>query len=235
MNTGKTVQFRTPGSVIAAYTARDCPAFAIWAGKQFLFKYDGSDIEAGAEYLSGVLELLQGSAGIYTLAVYEDGGSIKSNTPYDGSFNFRFLDESSDYKHGSTLIAQQNERLDRLEKMLIEQAAGAHDDDSGGLGQLGRILENPIVQQLVPVVLPKILGLLGLGDQVPAESAQHLAPVQKIAGIPETDRDRTLRESIEVLNRHVDIYDVLHWLAVLSSTNPVQFKMIVGAMEQFRK
>lgn len=235
MNTAKVVQFRSAGSVVNAYTARDCPKFAIWAGKQFLFKYDGTDIDEGAQYLAQCLELLQGSAGIYTLAVYEESGSIKSNTPYDGSFNFRFNDESSEYRHGSQLLQQQNERLDRLEKMLIEQAAGGHDDESDGLGQLGRILENPIVQQLVPVVLPKILGLLGLGDPAPIETGGHLAPVQKIAGIPESERDRILRDSIDVLNRHVDIYDVLHWLAVLSNTNPVQFKMIVAAMEQFRK
>lgn len=90
---GISVQFRDKDSVLTAYEDRGVPPFAIFQGKQFLFSFRGDNIDEGREYLQKILDMIDHSAAIYTLCVYEDlrdGEKIKNTTPHDGSFNFRF-------------------------------------------------------------------------------------------------------------------------------------------------
>jgi len=83
MLAGKSVQFQTANHVVDAYLLRDVPAFSIYQGKQLLIKYEGSDINEGASLLGNFLEMLQNSAAIYTLCVYEDfTGRINDKTAY---------------------------------------------------------------------------------------------------------------------------------------------------------
>ena len=87
------VQFFGADNVIKAAENRKCPAWAIFQGKQFLFKYEGSDLNESQDFLEKILENLQDSVSVYTIRFYEEAVKIKENTPYDGSFNFRMLEE----------------------------------------------------------------------------------------------------------------------------------------------
>jgi hypothetical protein len=83
MSTGKSVQFHTLENVLNAYQLRDVPAFAIYQGTQLMVKYEGTDIDEGSALLEQFLQMLQNSAAIYSLCVYEEfSGKINNKTAY---------------------------------------------------------------------------------------------------------------------------------------------------------
>jgi hypothetical protein len=88
MGASGSIQFRGRDNVIQAYNDRDVQVWSLWQGKQMLTK--GND----ADSLTAFINMLEQSesAAIYTVRVYEDiedVKKVKSNTPDDGSFNFR--------------------------------------------------------------------------------------------------------------------------------------------------
>src|SRR4029077_12155374 len=95
---GKSVQFRGIDTAVDAYKNQDVPKWGLFQGTQFLSKYEGSNIQEGAELLEAflrALDLRTADNCTYTLCVYDglpDGEKIRSNTKYDGSFNFRLVD-----------------------------------------------------------------------------------------------------------------------------------------------
>lgn len=127
------VQFRDLQSIVKAYQNRGVADWAIFQGKQFMFVYSGGDLDEGAAQLAEIVSALSQSAAIYTLCVYEDlqGSKIKSNTAYDGSFNFRLNEYDaqnsiSGYRGGventglSLAIEKLNSRIDALETVEDE-------------------------------------------------------------------------------------------------------------------
>lgn len=187
---GKSVQFTQQDHVIEAYTLRGVPMFAIFQGSQLLTKYEGSDIDEGAELLSQFLQMLSGSAAIYTLAVYEEiekGQRISIKTPYHGSFNFRFQD-TTNFQQVSGLgainsqlqkLSQEIEQLrrERLQDELDSVAMPEPDQAENALDKIAGILSHPLVEKFMPVILsalqpkqaipPAIAGDPGQVAQVP--------------------------------------------------------------------
>lgn len=148
------VQFRNIDSVLMAYRDRDVPAWAMFQGKQFLFSYSGSDIIEGEEYLRKILEMISESAAIYTICIYEDlpTGKIKSNTPHDGSFNFRL----NEYEPSQRMISgvSSNYALEKkvedlsnkLDMLLNEEEEPEQENNL--IGQINQIMEIPGVKEL---------------------------------------------------------------------------------------
>lgn len=217
----RSVQFRNPGDVLTAFESRNVADFSIWQGKQFMFKYEGGDIGEGSTTLQDLLNVLGQSAAIYTLRVYEDlnGAKIKSNTPDDGSFNFRLLDETAGMQHYNNNNGLQSE-VNAL-KLKIAELEEERDEEPGGdsLGALGEILQHPVVQQFMPEIIAYIKG----SPPVPA----------KIAGVP-TDPNQKIQEALFILNgADVNFSDHLYKLATIARTNPAQFKMLLGMLDNF--
>jgi hypothetical protein len=225
----KSVQFSTVDAVIAAYENREVPAFAIWCGKQFLFKYEDSDIEQGKETLLEMLQLLQSnhSAAIYTLSVYEDlKGKIKDNTNYDGSFNFRFQEHAIGYlpgMPGGTNAIQTELAALRLQvKKLQEENEGEEEENK--LGIVGEILQHPAVEPVVPVLIGRLVDLLF--PEEPAKTA-------RVAGInvSEVSDNDKVREAITRLSESVpDLPDLLMKLAMISVKKPSSFKFYMSTL-----
>lgn len=168
----KSVQFRRPALVIAAYKARNVAPFAVWCNKQFLFKYEGNDIDEGVSYLESFLKMLEDSksATTYTLCVYENppGGKINSNIPFDGSYNFRFQDEY--YRQDAMEIARTDNavvtELNRRMELLQQQISALHDyienkpdeePEAVGAAHLMKMIEPvlpQIAERLINIFLP---------------------------------------------------------------------------------
>lgn len=219
MASNMSVQFRSPQNVLDAYVNRQVAAWSIWHGKQFMFKYEGESVDEGAAHLAELLQVLQQSQGIYTLRVYEDlDGKIKSNTPDDGSFNFRFQDAVG-YMGGG----QNNELLSELRamKLEIEQLKSERDEEEpeNKLGVLGDALEVPGVAQALAGLVPQLVAKL-FGVSAP----------QALAGVPGAEI-KTLADALAVLQAADPEFEIhMIQLATLARENETKFKSVVSMM-----
>lgn len=229
----QSVQFRGVDTVLEAYQRREVAAWSIWQGKQYMFKYEGSDISEGANQLHEVLKMLSNATNaIYTLKVYEDlkkGAKIKSNTPDDGSFNFRLNMDTQEITMAQyTRTNNSNELLSRL--TAIEAKLQADDEEEeeepNRLGMIGHILEHPVLGQLAAGFLGKILAP---AQQVPALAAG------RIAGLPEATAQPTapdLSNAVAVLLQHdPKLAEHLGKLAALATNNPQSFQFLLQTLD----
>lgn len=224
------VQFKGLESVLAAYENRNVPAWSLWQGKQFMFKYEGTDIAEGAQILSDTLEMLaRSSNAIYTLKIYEEltGGKIKSNTADDGSFNFKLdidTQEISVQQYGS--IRQRNEVLERLEAIENRITEREQQDQeappANSLGMIGELLQLPAVQPLIQPLLSNILGKI-MGSKAPATGM----PAAAISGIEGglNDAISELQQADGNLPAH------LSKLAAIAKNDPATFKQLLLMLE----
>jgi hypothetical protein len=198
------VQFKGIDAVLEAFQNRDVPSWSLWQGKQFMFKCEGESMNDSLIQLDTILQTLaKSSNAIYTLKVYEDlgkGVKIKSNTPDDGSFNFKLNFDSQEIT-GSQYSALRNQsgieqRLGKIEELLIRQAEEEEEEEEeeprSSLGIIGEIVNDP---GLAPIVVPLISKLLGIGN---ISMPQQMQPVARIAGIDEDE----LTEAIRILKEH---------------------------------
>lgn len=176
----RSVQFSGLDKVVRAYQSGNVAPWAIFCNTQFLFKYDGKKLTEGVALLNRVLEevSLEGSPAVYTLKVYEDLGNakIKSNTPHDGSFNFRLHEArevgSNGYDPASRMIL---ERLNQMQvRMDALETGGGEEDARDTIGTIERVMEIPGVAQLIQGLVSGFVG-----------GARPTA----IAGVPGADTD----------------------------------------------
>lgn len=223
------VQFKGVNSVIDAYERRKVPAWSLWQGSQFMFKYEGDDMEQGGQELQSILEVLSDSTNaIYTLKVYEDlpGGKIKDKTPHDGSFNFRLNADNQEITNSQYgALRNQNailEKLESLEKRLNEKDEEEDDEPPSKLGLIGEILNDPGTSQ---IVLPLIMKAFGIGT-----TPSHPA-MRSINGIPDDDR-ATLNEAMQILKTaDPKLPEHLMKLAKLSKESPDSFKFLLQTLD----
>lgn len=222
------VHFKGIDNVLNAYEQRAVPAWSLWQGSQFLFKYEGNDISEGATALNEILDrLAQSSNAIYTLKVYEElqGGKIKDKTPHDGSFNFKLnLDSQEITTSQYGALRNQNailEKLERLEQRMNEREEEEEEEEpKSKLGLIGEILNDPGISQIVMPLVSKLLGINGANTPRPT-----------IAGIND-DEAATLKQAIEILKKSdPDLPAHLMKLAKLSQESPDSFKFLLNALE----
>lgn len=226
------VQFMGSAAVLKAMENRDCPKWAIFQGKQFLFKYEGEDMEESAAFLNEILSNLGHSAALYTIQFYEEASKIKANTAHDGSFNFKLADpevrqkERAEFqeRYGNTL----HSKIDRLlEKFEGEEEEETEEEKPKGLeGIISGFVEDP--QRLVSLVEASaaVFGMIRSAFNSPATAA----PAQ-LAGIP-GDQDR-IKKAIDLLTANdPQIVDHLEKLAAISQNKPATFQMLIGMLDK---
>lgn len=227
MQTGRSVQFNHIENVISAYELRAVAAFSIYQGKQLLLKYEGESIEQGAALLNEFLPNLSGSAAIYTLCIYEEfTGRINDKTPYHGSYNFKFIENTPSYNQSSTMlqgveskINALSEKLDRLE---VERELSTDDNALQGMDRIGQILSHPLIEKLMPVVM---------GFIQPKEETKKLPAA--MAGINRENYDisRELKEAVlSMLAATNESEQALIKLGAVAKKDPGKFKNLLGYM-----
>jgi len=228
MQTGRSVQFQNIESVIHAYGLRCVAAFSIYQGKQLLLKYEGTEIEEGAELLNQFLPMLSNSAAIYTLCIYEEyAGKINDKTPYHGSYNFRFSENTGGYNQSNNVLqsvqlqlAAMDEKLTRLE--TDKDLSGSEDPTLNGMDRIGQILSHPLVERLLPVIM---------GFIQPGEETKKLPAA--MAGI-ETGAKAMSNELTEavyfMLAATNESEAALIKLGAVAKKDPGKFKKLLGYM-----
>ena len=223
------VQFYGANNVIEAATNRDCPNWAIFQGKQFLFKYEGGDMAEGIELLEKILNSMRQSTAIYTICFYEEAEKIKANTPYDGSFNFRLVTEQEREERHNQYSGTRNlilEKLESIEQRLQTVEADEDEDDSNEMGGIGGMLMGLIQEPEKLATLISIgKNLLGMGN-----TQQQAA---RVAGIDVTSLEgERIHNAVEILKKNdPKIAEHLTKLANMSEKDPATFNYLLKMLD----
>ena len=218
---GATLQFIGKEQVEKAFENMEVDFWAIFQNKQFMFKGQGMD------ELSNVLQMLEGvgAASVYTLKIYEDvktKSGIKSNTPDDGSFNFRLAEplEANMSGLGMSMNSKLLQTLSGIdERLKLLEDTEPEPEPGGGLGRIGVILENPALQPIISQVLERVMGAL-----LPPAVSQN-KPMAALSGIND---DIVIMEIINKLKVHdPQILAHLQKLLSIAETNPELFKALI--------
>lgn len=233
------VQFRSLDAVLTAYENRNCAAWAICQGSQFMFKYEGSDAAEGAAQLQTILEAIaEGSNAVYTLKVYEDmpkGQKIKSNTPHDGSFNFRLNEESQIITNGQYLRMNNTKELEnkiaaleaRLQEQEEEDDEPEEDETQKMLGKIGNLMSNPVVQQLASMIFgPNKL------PQMPTALAGIPSPGSIATNSDTAAEDARINAAVATLKtKDTNLADHLQKLADIAEKQPQNFAFLLNTLD----
>jgi len=167
----KSVQFRGIDNAIKAYENMKIPRWGLFQGSQFLMKYEGRDMNEGADLLQQYLESLdQRSAdgNTYTLCIYDTDQKINSATKYDASFNFRLTDNINEHMQ-TKLSGVMETRISGIEEKLNQLLADPEEEEEltpkdQFFAAIGKVLEHPQIQQLLAQKLVSIID--GVGNTV---------------------------------------------------------------------
>lgn len=237
------VQFRDKEKVIEAFEYRQVEAWALWQGKQFLFK------GIGVEELTNVLNMLGTSSNaVYTLTVFEDiddARQIKHNTQHDGSFNFRLNEPNQELEPTRALAYQRtHERLDRIEKLLSEEVEEDDEPETVGQAKPQKITGIPWADSLIhtylqdPDKLGKLIGVVKqtlLGAATPAVAGgavgniSNMSNNNSVTASPATGVEQKLERISAALDMweqaDPEYLECLEKIAELSRKNPVMYKL----------
>lgn len=219
----RVVQFERPEEVMKAYENMDMPAWSLVQGKQIIFAYEGNDLDEGLQLLEQWCKQLAQSTAIYTLCLFRDGvGEIKSNTPYDRSFNFRF-NKPEFVNSGSLGYVQMNNavesRIAALEKTIKERLDKDDDDDEEEeekdvVGAITKLAENP----LIAAIMGRLLGIT-----IPANRAA-------MSGVNSTNinADQKLATALKILSEcDPELPDHLYSIAMIAKNDPPTYKQLI--------
>lgn len=229
MGLSSSIQFWEVDSVLQAFNNRRVEAWSINCGKQFMFKGIGED------ELKNILDQLSrsNSAATYTLKIYEeieDPTQIKSNTPDDGSFNFKFNQELqnrySSIRERGFNPGDENVILSKLQ--AIEERLNAEEEEEEnnyGLGKIGQVLQHPTIQQIAPGIIQKLLSAI-LGEDAAKQIPGIASPGATIGAVP---TDQNLFDVVNELKKHdPDLYSHLQKLLAIAQQQPETFKMFLN-------
>jgi hypothetical protein len=243
MPVGKSVQFRGIDKAVEAYTNQAIPKWGLFQGSQFLSKYDGNSLSEGAELLESfltALDLRTADSATYTLCVYDDlapGEKIKSSTKYDGSFNFRLVDNIEPYQQNK-MGGVYEQRIAGLEQRILELSAEPVEPEltTGEklMGALGKVLEHPQIQELVA---SKLIGVIdGVGNVLTGIFKSPAVAIGNIPSAPlqqtnEADENAKLQEAIRILIT-VDSQLGTHLLtlAKVAKADPSKYNSLIGML-----
>lgn len=235
-------QFVGIDETLEAYESRGVDAWALFAGKRMIVR--GTGIDALKKFLTMISN--SGTVAVYTLKVYEtvsDDSEIKSNTPDDGSFNFKIhsLDRGGmsgivGRHYGDPDIA---DRLDAIEEKLSGTT------DEGVMSQITTALIGMLQE---PRKLNEFIGALSGKPQPPPVHSypvpSTVTGVSRIGQVQPTTAPATnltsennlqrIGDAIEVIGKHDErIVEHLEKLAKIARDNPQQFKTLLILLDGF--
>lgn len=255
MAVSSSIQFRGKDAAIQAFQNRKVDLWSLWQGKQFLTK------GAGDEELEAYLDMLLNAAtnAIYTVRVYEDItdlSKIKSNTPDDGSFNFRLSEDPAapiQYSVGAyrnnteqmmQLLQRMDQRLAKLEEEDEEEETSEEEvlSIAGFLKEpekLGRVIS--VAKQILGINQPaqnfnhsigtvSRVGQTETGGQAPAaDSGEKMAQTIEEEKLQKLQR---LGAAIDTLERNdPKLIDHLEKLASIAAKDKAKFQSLVSMLD----
>lgn len=253
MAISNSVQFVGAPRVLDAYQKRGVAKWAMFCNKQFLFKYDGDSMQEGVDELQSYLQMLGDSVAVMTLQVYEDMPAktkIKSNTPCDGSFNFRInsVEGSQGFSPHMVLAEQYKRERDESRAELLsmrdrlEELEENESKEGGGMiGAIQQAIMPHLGQIIAGLFQPShyntsaVPGALGNAPDVAGDVAPVPVSMQSMAAAPvsqaaidERELERLGAAYAVLRNNYPSILQVLEKLANVSMADPDKFKLITS-------
>lgn len=218
MSTAKCIHFVGLDNVIQAYRNQEIAAYAIFSYNQFLFKYEGDDLNEGEAMLRGWADLLAGENwGHHTMRVYDDPKpKITAKKDYDGSFNFQLQENPN--KVGGIRDNAAISQIAALKKRIEELEA--EDDEPSFLDKVGAAMEHPALAPFIPMLTEKVATLFFGPD-----------PDAQVAGpTPTLGNDlQAINAAVHKLMQHRnDTADLLTKIALMAERKPQMFTMYVN-------
>lgn len=234
------VQFYGKQSVIEAAENGGFNCWAIFCGRQLLFKQVTDDKNQSLDLLDKILETISHSEATYTLKFYEPDGAkfkIKENTPCDGSFNFKLVEEEERqqrrliYQNNSNAVLEEIKNL-RQEMAEIKASQEAEEDEeerepAGSInGIIAGLLKEP----------EKIIQLFEIGKTIFGSKRPVLQPATVGNINPQTDFTMTDNEkiaaAIETLKKNdTRLADHLEKLAEISEKDKTSWKYLLNLLD----
>lgn len=259
MGVSNTIQFRGKQQVLQAYQNREVDVWSVFAGKTLLTK--GTGFDELNDFLS-MVEKNQSEA-TYILKVYEDitdPKKVKEKTEADGSFYFRLVEPEIYEQRRYGFMQEYDARLTAMDEKFnmilerLEQPAESN-EESGSIGSIiTGILSDPDKLEKTIGVVKNLLGI-GQAPQYPAQIGnvsildsgnQFLSPSYNAAmsstqqqqeqqqPLSETEKLTRLAAAIDTLEKcDNNLVPHLEKLAKIASTNPAQFKTLIGMLDVF--
>lgn len=252
MSTYGAVHFRGRGVAVQAFENRKAKAWAVFTGKQFLASFVAPDTDSAVSALDQYLDLMDDpkNIAVYTIKVYDDvpaDGKIKSNTPDDGSYNFRFNEPSG--AAGVTgvsgasgnwemlqILKKMDARIEQLEKGDPDEADEAPEKNI--VGQIKDFLEIPGMQTLISGIVQKLTGnnapAPALGN-APGATAPGVNEVETMPADPEVLEYSQALEAYKIIRNSgmPNILNVLQRLAYIAQTDQEKFKSLQTSINMF--
>lgn len=227
------VQFYGIAAVLSAYERREVAPWSIWSGRQFLFKCEDTNLATARDELEETLQMISqnpNSSATYTLKVYEElpkDKKIKSTTPDDGSFNFKFftVDEANqrfigygERQNNNALLSEVNALKAKVAEL---EALNAEDDIDESEPDVWEKINGLLEKPAVIGALNKLLGI-DLSKNRPATvgtaPGQNDELIEKALNV--------LRDKDELLGQHL-------WkLATMAINKPDNFRFLLSTLDQ---
>lgn len=222
------VQFNSLEMVLKAYENRGADFWALYQGKQFLFKGTGLDeLQTILNYISE-----GGTNAVYTLRIYEslnDVSEIKNNTDFDGSFNFK-LNEATQIMPQAQMSSY-NKIIDRINELeeRITETSEVQENELPENSIIGQILGNPAISALIPVLVERLIKFLDGNKPTMIEQAKKPESYQAVLnGVPEGGVLQTV-ERLKKYDANIDKH--LEKLLTLAEKNNAVFNMLISQLE----
>lgn len=252
------VQFYGNEAVMEAVKNRRCPYWALWQGRQFLFKCEEADIKSSLDYLDQLLQMLNNdtTTATYTLKFFEPEGKgavkIKENTPSDGSFNFKLVEPEAVHQRqigfqSNTpkvleLLEKMSLRLDAIENAGIDGEEEEEEEETIEKAIIG-VLKDPnklekyitMGKNFFGVSTPEYVGNVNrLGQIGDPGQAGHQAPVTNLSQSSGDNEEQFLirvGNALDILKAHdPQIADHLEKLASMAKNNPGKFQSMLSML-----
>jgi len=251
-----TIQFKGFDNVVKAFEYKEVDAWSIFDGKRLLHK--GIGIDDLKQFLTLIM---QSTNAIYTLKVYEDiddARKIKSNTPDDGSFNFRLNADEQDITFSQYQRTNNyktvDERLGAIEKLLAEDPED--EDELSFMDSIGKAFEKSIVGAIEEPDKPNFIAdalknIFNIQLPVSKPAIGNVVHASTIAGLETgnenkpvpgdieknndaADRLQRLGNAIDILEKHdKKLVEHLEQLAKIAQYNPQKFESLLTMMNLF--
>ncbi len=247
MPSGNAPQVKGIDATVEWYENAAIPAFAVAYLKDIFLKFDGNDIDQGADLLRAWMTKVKefDSAAVYQLRLYEDlkGKSIRNNTPYDMAFKFVLnerdtsnLPVRSDSAISNTdliSILKENAQL-KAENAVLSLKVDQYEDEEEEADKLGTVEKKPMGEQVLEQFIP---ALGAIGERI-VDLLMPPATVAKVSGIVidtgNIDEEKVIEQSIRRLRNKIPdkpgIGGLLMKLADMAERSPSEFNFYMGAL-----
>jgi hypothetical protein len=243
-----TIQFKGIDSVVSAFENRNVDAWSICDGKRLIIK------GIGRNDLDEFLKLISQSStnAIYTLKVYEDisdAKKIKSNTPDDGSFNFRLNTDEQEITNsqyaGLNRKLELEQRLGNIERLLTEETNEPEEEEETIGSIIKGLLDEPQKLNQLIEIGKSLMGFPGakpaIGQIKYAGQIAGLAPGNTINDLPGAteesnyvagDKLQRLGNAIDTLEKYDGkLVEHLEKLANIATSNPKKFQGLLTMLD----